>query len=384
MTDRMTAVVRESRFPILIWLLQLGLTTLIIFLFHHIVPSGPYRIPAWTKTFGGWDGGSYLQIAQDGYMAIQTSAFFPVYPLLIRAIHFFFHLTYLQSGLVISNLAYLVALVLLYRMCVRHYGIATSKRALWLVFCFPTAFFFNVVYTESLTFLLYILFFSLLSQQRWWAAMMTGFVATGVHDLNVLLTVPAFLYWWGQQRQRQHGHGHRLPQSKSWAQLAGIALIPLSLLMYMVYLDGHFHHPLAFLIAESHWGRHFTVPIFNAVERLLTLRYGATSGWSVNLVAMVNAGATLLFYAVTVILLIDRRRSWGIKWFFLGTLLASTSSSTYTGIESYARFVMVLFPAYPLLAKLCDKKAVFITVILLFFGLRVLLTGLFGDGYIVT
>lgn len=373
---RLSRLVQNTRFPTLVWLLQLGLTTVTIFLFHRLIPPGPHGISEWTKTFGGWDGGTYLKIAEHGYRNIQSTAFFPIYPILIRTLHTILHLTYLRSGILLSNLSYLVALILMYRMFVHHFGSNTARRALWLLSCFPVAFFFNVVYTESLTLMLYVIFFYLLEREHWWGALIVGFLATGVHDLNVLLVIPAGVYWWVYIRP--------VPTSKPFLRLTGMALIPLSLVIYMLFLYIHFGHPLAFLIAESYWGRHFSIPVLNVVYRLFTLHYGETARWNYNVVAIVNAGATLLFDALAVKLLVDRDTNWRARLFVLGTLLASTTSTTYTGIESYARFVMVLFPGYPVLAKSCRRKATFAAVILLFICLRILLAGLFGDGYVVT
>src|SRR4030066_1349403 len=48
------------------------------------------HLPYWVWGFGNFDGVHYLRIAQDGYLAQYSQAFFPVFPILIRTVAFVF------------------------------------------------------------------------------------------------------------------------------------------------------------------------------------------------------------------------------------------------------------------------------------------------------
>lgn len=108
-----------------------------------------------------WDGEWFLDIARNGYpqdytitadgLQGGTLAFFPAYPLLIRAVHALTGLDYETAGLVAAHLALLAALICLHRLLLRLYGRRTAHIAVFLVACAqPMALVFLMTYSESL------------------------------------------------------------------------------------------------------------------------------------------------------------------------------------------------------------------------------------------
>ncbi|MCL6453929.1 MAG: hypothetical protein K6T78_10010 [Alicyclobacillus sp.] len=359
--------------PLWLWMLQFAATLGSIFLFRHIVPRGPFHIPYGIDTLGAWDGGHYLAIAERGYQSVTDTAFFPIYPLAIRWLHRLAQLPYLTSAVVVSQLSLLAALFVLDGVWGRN---RAAAKALCLLAAFPTAFFFNVAYTESVTLFLYAIFFFALRRGSWWTAVVAAAVATGVHDLNVLLALPALLAWF---RDR--------PSARGWrrGRLLSISLIPLALVAYMAFLGVRFGHPLAFLMAEAQWGRHFTVPVLNLFQAWPSgAKWFGPARWDGLTLYAVNAGATLLFYALGVGVVRCRSLDLGTKVFYVATALASTTSSTFNGIESFGRFMVVLFPAYPVLARWCRPLPLWLLAMVVFLAGRVALAGFFGAGYVVT
>src|SRR3990167_1225203 len=82
--------------------------------FQWLIAKG-WNIPLlWT--WGGFDGIHYLTIAESGYIADYTQAFFPMYPQLIRWFYLNFHLNSLIAGLVVSHLSLLIAIPLLWKL----------------------------------------------------------------------------------------------------------------------------------------------------------------------------------------------------------------------------------------------------------------------------
>src|SRR5690606_6476278 len=140
-------------------------------------PNSPF-LSFWAK----WDSQWYVQIARDGYwfQPLQQSnvAFFPLYPLYMRLVARFVGGNLILSGFLVSNIALLLALIYLYRLTVLELGDRPSaQRAVFYAAFFPTAFFFNAVYTESLFFLLTIATMYHARRQQWLAATVVGLLA---------------------------------------------------------------------------------------------------------------------------------------------------------------------------------------------------------------
>src|SRR5262245_29321307 len=70
-----------------------------------------------------WDAVWFLKIVQEGYtVADGRSAYYPLYPFLIRLVGDLLGGNYLLSGLVVSNLATWGSLILLYIITEDHFG----------------------------------------------------------------------------------------------------------------------------------------------------------------------------------------------------------------------------------------------------------------------
>jgi hypothetical protein len=119
---------------------------------------GPSPLEIWAR----WDSEWYLLIAERGYGADDAflglpvayrrgddAGFFPLYPMLVRGVAALGPST-LLAGVLVSNLALLIALALLREMTRRDHGEMIAGRAVWIVLAFPTSFFLSAVYAESL------------------------------------------------------------------------------------------------------------------------------------------------------------------------------------------------------------------------------------------
>ena len=70
----------------IIWLVSVLLIA--YFSFSTVPHSGKFGNDFW-ESLANWDGGHYLGISQKGYMEKYQYAFFPLYPLAIRALNAF-------------------------------------------------------------------------------------------------------------------------------------------------------------------------------------------------------------------------------------------------------------------------------------------------------
>ena len=112
-----------------------------------------------------WDCGWYHFIAQDGYTmdhganspGATAYAFFPVLPLLMRAVAAVTGLRLLEAGLLVTNLCFIATLAYLHRyVLLLGYSRGVAMLAVALLCVAPQSFVFSAVYTESVFVLLLI------------------------------------------------------------------------------------------------------------------------------------------------------------------------------------------------------------------------------------
>ena len=144
-----------------------------------------------------WDTVWYLKIAAFGYSPQDgTLAFMPLYPWLVRGFSYLSGGNYLLTAILISNLACLAALILLYEVTCRE-GLAedaASRVVLSLLF-FPSAFFLFAAYTDSLFLTLALAAWLFARRGNWLPAGLLGALATLCRLQGALLT-PVLAWAW--------------------------------------------------------------------------------------------------------------------------------------------------------------------------------------------
>src|SRR3954464_4061035 len=201
----------------------------------HAGNEASFDTPGLTHPFGGladtllsplarWDSAWYLDIAHSGYAGPST-AFFPLYPVLVRG----FALVSAPGALLVSaylvSLAALVgALYLMHRLVSLELGSrSVAGDAVLMLALFPGALWLGVPYSESLFLLLSVGAFYAARTGRWAWAGGCAELASGSSSAGVVSGLPVVLLWWGS-RERRLG------------DLAWLALAPLGLIVYSVYL----------------------------------------------------------------------------------------------------------------------------------------------------
>lgn len=193
----------------------------------------PYYSRFWA-TFAHFDGIHYLRLALRGYADWGSQAFFPLYPLLLHALSGLTH-SPLLSGILISWFALLASYFALRRL------FPSDRRLPWLVLAFPTAFFFAMLYTESLFFALSLWFFVWLREQKWLFAAILAGLASATRLPGAILAVSLFIAL--------------LHRPLSILQRLFLILLSLSgLLAYMGYLYLSSHDPLLFIHIQPVFG----------------------------------------------------------------------------------------------------------------------------------
>ncbi len=345
-------------------------------------PNSPF-LSFWAK----WDSQWYVQIARDGYwfQPLQQSnvAFFPLYPLSMRLVAKVMGGNLILAGFLVSNAALLLALIYLYRLTVLEVGDRPSaQRAVFYAAFFPTAFFFNAVYTESLFFLLTIATMYHARRQQWLAAAVFGLLAAATRNLGVLMW--ALVMWeWLRHNGWRITQAYRMSAWRNlwnglrrhWFELLIIAAIPLGLLLYVAFLKLNFGRPFAFVEVQAAWNRENIGPIAVLARDLAKLMEPQVARWY--LTSLLNVGA--FFLVLALVPFIWQKLGEGYAIYVLILLLIPMASST----QSIIRYLLPIFPIYILLGWWGRRSAVDHAILTSFAVLLGVLTSIFVNWYFV-
>lgn len=179
----------------------------------------------WLEPWQRWDAIHYQAIAERGYRAYETSLFTPpLFPWLLRSLDQLTGMGSLLAGILISNLAFLISMAVLYDLAKDETGNkAIAARSVLYLASFPTAFFFMAGYTESLYLLAAMLALRLARRARWIGSGLWGAIATLVRLPGLLVVLPLGFAAWSAS----HPKWHWKPWLAPTLTLAGALIFPL-------------------------------------------------------------------------------------------------------------------------------------------------------------
>jgi hypothetical protein len=354
--------------PLSVWactrFLMLALTYTGVILFGNALhdPQHPsflhQLLPAWASAKShGWDTQWYTDIARRGYdwtKSVGTSpvAFFPLYPLLIRLGVILTHRSYLGVALAISNLCFLAGLTFLWRLARWEFDSEIAGRTVLYISVFPTSLFFFAGYTESLFLFLSVAAFYYLRRRDWLLAGIFGALASATRVTGILLLIP-FVY----EYARYSNFSWRKADVRGFI---GLALIPLGLLTYMVYLHSTVGDALAFGHYQAAWQKVFTLRLwagaFESIRQILIVQPWA-SFFEVHNV--INLTTLVIFLGSTV--LVARRLPAAYALYLVAfwcvTLTSPAIANGYpVPLISMSRYVVTLFPVFMVWGTLGSRR----------------------------
>jgi hypothetical protein len=329
---------------------RIGVSLLSVVSVDLIEPLDPVNVPgrAAPAATPGWhnaidaserqDAVWYLRLAADGWSIDDASAaFFPLYPLTVRAVSWVLPGDDLLAALLVSNLAFLGALLALFALTAEAFGDRVARRAIVVAAIFPTSFFFLAPYTESLFLLLSLLAFRESRHDRWGRVAVFGALAALTRSVGILL-VPALLVeaiWAGRGGAGDRGRaGGRRALSARLAGAAAIALGPLCWFAWWGLVHGNWLAPLD---AQRHWGRELQPPWVSLV-RAVELAWSFQSYWLLDLLIV-----SLAFVGFALAIPVLRRSE--ITYGALSLLLPLCDPFWDRPLLSVPRFAVVVFPA---------------------------------------
>ncbi len=284
-----------------------------------------------------WDSYWYLDIVEHGYYlktdnTLSNVAFFPLYPVLIKIAGTILLGHFVLAGWLISIASLFLAVSYFYRLVREFHPDIDPLLPIIFMLVFPTAFFFNIVYTESLFLFLTLACFYYTFRRQFWLAGVFAFFAALAHSNGVFLAIPLLWETW-------RVYGFR--SLYTW-RILPITLPAVAMVSFFAYSAWKFHDLFLFFKLESAWGRSFKLN----PDHFLFFSHPAIMNFVIDL------SFTLLI--LTVIVLVWRTLSPLYAVFMSATVLAALTSGT---LMSIGRYSLVLFPMFILLATISNKTA---------------------------
>jgi len=341
-------------------------------------------LPKFISSFANFDGVHYVLIADSGYFHYQET-FFPLYPLFIRYLSPIFGNDFIVSGLVISNLCFIAGIFVFIKYLQKFLSSKLETVGFWTVLfllTFPTSFFFNSLYTEGLFFLLFISSLYLFEKKRYLPAAVLSFLTALTRLTGIFLIIPFAIRLFQTRKQKKS------PNTK---YLILNILAPIAgLLSYSFYLwkAVGVNDPLAFIHYQSAFnanrsaGKIITLP--QVIYRYFKIFITAAPNYQY----FISLLEFVVFFFILTLLILDLIKSYknksqariGLNLFSLANLILPTMSGTLSSIPRYA---LMSISAFIYLGEI-KSKTLKISLAVVFFILRIILLGMFIQGYFVS
>jgi hypothetical protein len=302
----------------------------------------------------------FLRLGTEGYREDDASAaFFPLYPAAIRVVGALPLVGPLGAALVVSNVAFFLALLVLHALTRRELGEAAARRTMWLVALFPTGFFFLAPYSESMFLLASVSAFWFARRERWLWAGAAGAAAALTRSIGAVLILALAV-----EAQRQWRQGRpALPR------LLGAAAPAIGPLLYLGWWQMRFGAFWAPLDAQRGWRPDGPAEPFGVVFEAVRLAWRYQTWWLLDLavVALAVVGAALAARRVAATYTV-----YAVASLILPLLFPLNGRP----LLSMPRFAAVLFPAAWGFAALGERRPAV--------GQAVLVGGAIGYGLLAT
>jgi 4-amino-4-deoxy-L-arabinose transferase-like glycosyltransferase len=312
----------------------------------HVAPDVWSAGPLWYHQLLQWDSEWYFKIVTEGYRyngdptVQQNIVFYPLYPMLARGLATIGGLTPANALLLVSNVAGLLAIVVLFKLVREEFGSELALTTIALLSFFPASVLLSAGYTEPLELLLIVSFFLVLKRKHYLSAALLAGLALSDRSTGIVL-LPVLLWeMWLNRDQRQF----------LAALLPCILLATSGAWLFMIYLWSSFGTPFAFSDGQTafHQGTTLATRMIAALkfEPFTRMMLNDWNPWGQ------ASWFTLLFIVLIVVGWFRLPSSWTL--FAAGVLLLPylTLSGGPAGFVSMSRFNLVSFPLFVVLADL--------------------------------
>jgi hypothetical protein len=211
--------------------------------------GGP-RIPL-LQALGRWDGAWYVNVARHGYTHVRWGnaayaprAFFPGYPLLVRAVMTVTPFPALLAAVIVTTILGGLLVVLLWRLVAEISGAAAARRAVALFSFAPGAFVLSMAYSEALFLVATVGTIMMLIRRKWWIAGALGALASATRPNGIAVVFTCAVV-----------AGVAIYNEREWKPIAAPIVASLGTLGYFGYLTVVTGHPFEwFQVERAGWG----------------------------------------------------------------------------------------------------------------------------------
>lgn len=299
----------------------------------------------------GWvafDAGWYKLIAEQGYSYTpgQQSpvAFFPLYPLVMRAF-MQLGLSVYDAGMLVTLLCGPLAMVLFTKWAGTLVDPRTALQAGVLIALYPFAFYlYGVMYSDALFILLVVSAFLLLEKGHLVPAVLLGAFATAARPVApaVVLGLLVRRLEWKRQRGERWNLWDFLP-----------ALSALGFVLYVLYLGETFGAPFAFVETQGSPGWE-QAPGWRTWLKVAWFQAVFFQGNNAEVVGRFLIHAAFTFVALGLVWPTARRLGWGYAVFTLAIVgMPALSTKDFMGM---GRYLLSAFPLFLTLALLLRER----------------------------
>jgi hypothetical protein len=299
-----------------------------------------------------WDAIQYLFIAEHGYTQTAYTAYFPLFPMLIRGVHTVSGLNFDASSLAVAWAAFgalSVAIVYLTRT------VLELERWYWpvqLLLWAPASVFFLAGYPEGTEALLFVLLMIFLAKNRLLPAAAIAALASASAPIGVFYGVAVVI-------RAVQLHAGEIKRAAVAARAIALALVSeLGLIGFSLYLWAEKGHPFDYVSAQSlpEWNRKLTWPFHGLVFSIQRITNGRSiTSWTTIITYLIDDVATIAAVALALALVVGlwRQRAWrgalvGPAAAAIVALAFNVTDASSGGLspEALARHVLVLVPLY--------------------------------------
>jgi hypothetical protein len=323
----------------------------------------PEGRPGLARHFSTWDAQHYLLLSESGYCeGLESCAFYPLWPLVIRWFSLLTGASHLVAGMVLANVFSLAAWTIFYQVCARRFGGSVAQWALAWLILFPGSLFYQFIYSESLFFLLVMMLWYGLERERYGWAWVAAFLLPLTRAIGAFAALPIAWFWlmrhgrgwfkqWGWLNAEQEPvRGDRAANSvvAPWQGYALLTASPLGLAFYFGLMWAWTGSPFEGIEAQKYWSAHAISNLWD-VPKFVT---GWFSPWNLHDFKGSTLDRCIFLILLCALPLIWRTGKDMALWsYVLG--IAPAMSGTFT---SYTRFACCAFPMFIALAVLSKRQ----------------------------
>ena len=293
--------------------------------FPKVSNGGPGSVSGgkfdYLTSWAQWDGGHYLDIAKVGYLRDTDYAFFPLFPLLARLTNRFFPENIILSGLVLTNIFFIIFLIVFHKYVAKISSQKTALTTITTLLVFPTTFYTIAFYSESLFLFLLAATFLFLSSRKYLEAAVAVSFASITRLVGVFLTLS--LFW-------VYSEHLKFNIKKIDRKIFHLLVAFFAFAIYAIYLWYKNDDPLRFLTVQRIWNREVTDPVSTVSSYLWAYVIGEKR--PIN--DFFDLITTIFFLSV---LIIGRKKISSSLWIFsILVILIPASTGTLTSMPRYA------------------------------------------------